>query len=292
MQRICDTEKEEKAIRTAEAISKTRKRKFASGELHVWNEGLTKETDERVRANAKSIEQGFTSGKHQIWNKGLTKETDERVRGLAEATQRTMKQDFASGKLQPWLKGLTKETDERVKRRAKASSVTIQQKFASGELQIWNKGLTKETDTRVAESIEKQKITKKLLWQDPEYAQEHSRASRRGMRKRPTRPEIIAQTVLHALFPNEYKYVGNGEVWLGVRNPDFININGQKKIIEVFGDYWHRNDSVEERVEYFRQYGYDTLIIWEKDLHRNLSKVTENIIKFHKQLREQWEDKK
>ena len=56
--------------------------------------------------------------------------------------------------------------------------------------------------------------------------------------KRPTRPEkkmidIIKRNNL------EYEYVGNGKVWLNGVNPDFININGKKIVIEVWGDYIH-----------------------------------------------------
>jgi len=286
MQRAHNTKEHNKAI------SETLKRKFALGELHAWNEGLTKEINERVRTNAENIKQNFISGKCQIWNKGLTKENDERLRELSEATRRTMKQNFISGEFQIWNKGLTKEDDERLKKVGEVRGRIQREKFSSGEYQIWNKGLTKETDMRVARMAEKVKITNKLLWQDPEYAQEHLRVRTKGMRKRPTKPEMIMQIILQNLFPDEYKYVGNGEVWLGRRNPDFININGQKKIIEVFGDYWHMNDSGEERIEHFRHYGYDTLIIWEKDLYKGLPKTMNNIIKFHRQLEEQWSKKK
>jgi len=48
--------------------------------------------------------------------------------------------------------------------------------------------------------------------------------------------------------------------------PDFININGQKKIIELYGDYWHRNDDPQDRIDLFAKYGYQTLIIWEHEL--------------------------
>jgi len=57
-----------------------------------WNRGLTKETDERVRRQAKQKSKTFKalykSGK-VVWNKGLTKYTDERVRKIGETGSKT-----------------------------------------------------------------------------------------------------------------------------------------------------------------------------------------------------------
>ncbi len=63
-----------------------------------------------------------------------------------------------------------------------------------------------------------------------------------------------------------YKYVGNGEVIIGFKNPDFINVNGEKKVIELYGDYWHRNDNPQDRIDHFKKYGFDCLVIWEREL--------------------------
>jgi len=76
------------------------------------------------------------------------------------------------------------------------------------------------------------------------------------------------QKFLNKHFPNEWKYVGDGEFWLGRRNPDFMNINGEKKLIEVFGDYWHKGEDGKERKRYFAQYGFKTLIIWEHECYK------------------------
>jgi G:T-mismatch repair DNA endonuclease (very short patch repair protein) len=92
--------------------------------------------------------------------------------------------------------------------------------------------------------------------------------------------ETVLLSILDKLFPKEYKFVGNWEVVFGSRNPDFININGQKKIIELFGNFWHgveyrqlaikdcstNKEHVEDRVKYFKKYGYETLVVWEKEL--------------------------
>ena len=56
---------------------------------------------------------------------------------------------------------------------------------------------------------------------------------------------------------------------IGSKIPDFVNINGQKKIIELFGSYWHKDYDEYERTKYFRQFGWDTLVIWDYELERN-----------------------
>lgn len=99
---------------------------------------------------------------------------------------------------------------------------------------------------------------------------------------------------LSKLFPNEYKYVGNGSILIGFKNPDFINVKGQKKIIELFGDYWHskkktgRTKKQEEfqRVKHFAKYGYKTLIVWESEL-RDIIVLKKKLIEFHRKIK--WE---
>ena len=95
-----------------------------------------------------------------------------------------------------------------------------------------------------------------------------------------TKPEIFLEKVLNQLLPKEYKFVGRGEVIIANKLPDFINVNGQKKIIEMYGDYWHRNDNPQNRIDLFKQYGYDTLIVWEKEL-KDLYKLSTKLNKFH-----------
>lgn len=129
----------------------------------------------------------------------------------------------------------------------------------------------------IAKSEERnKKIVKNVtkFWQDFERKDKRVRAIRKGAKKCPTNPEKKLNILLQKLFPSEYRFVGDGQFILAGRNPDFVNINGQKKIIELYGDYWHgeeftgRTKEEEEwqRVDCFAQYGYQTLIIWEHEL--------------------------
>lgn len=75
----------------------------------------------------------------------------------------------------------------------------------------------------------------------------------------------------------------------GHHHSDFINVNGHKQIIELFGDYWHGvkarcyEETEEGRIKLFNQYGFDTLIIWESEL-KNLEAVTNRIKRFHQNV--------
>jgi hypothetical protein len=98
--------------------------------------------------------------------------------------------------------------------------------------------------------------------------------------KRPNKKEKLLYSILQSNFPNEWKYIGNGKILIGRFNPDFINCNGKKKIIELFGDYWHKNDNSNDRIEYYKKYGFSTLIIWEKELE-NIENVVNKIKVFN-----------
>jgi hypothetical protein len=79
-----------------------------------------------------------------------------------------------------------------------------------------------------------------------------------------------------------FKYVGNWEFILGGKCPDFLSTNGKKLLIELFGNYWHTvkgRETVEERVIRFRKYGFETPILWEKEMD-NERLIVEKIQRF------------
>jgi len=73
-----------------------------------------------------------------------------------------------------------------------------------------------------------------------------------------------------------YKYVGDGQIWIGHHNPDFINTNHRKQVIEVFGSYWHPLFDEAKLREYYKQYGFDCLVIWDDQL-KNIPKVSRTL---------------
>lgn len=83
--------------------------------------------------------------------------------------------------------------------------------------------------------------------------------------------EIFLEKMLKKILPKEYKYVGQGDFFIKRYNPDFINVNGQKKIIELFGDRWHKEPERikrdKKKLKIYKEFGYDCLVIWGHELN-------------------------
>lgn len=124
----------------------------------------------------------------------------------------------------------------------------------------------------------------KDLWKDPDFQKKQAAAKNNA----PNKKEVIVLELLEMLFPYEYKYVGDYQVFFGGKNPDFINVNGQKKLIEMFGDYWHsekvtgetKEEHEQNRINHFKQFGFDTLIVWETEIG-NLIDLKRKLVNFH-----------
>ena len=101
---------------------------------------------------------------------------------------------------------------------------------------------------------------------------------------KPNKPEKIIIKLLNDLSFKNYKYAGNGTCWITNFNPDFID-KKNKKIIELFGTYWHNLQTAQNRdilrLKAYKKYGYKTLIIWEHEL-KDIPKVITKLIKFNK----------
>ena len=128
----------------------------------------------------------------------------------------------------------------------------------------------------------------KERYSDPEFLKRYKEA----MNRKPNKPEIMLDTLIKENnLP--FNYVGDGQVWIGGFNPDFLSKN-PKHIIEVYGDYWHANPNIysdltkgqlkqrdkdKRRLEAYSSLGYKTLIIWENEL-KNPQEVLDRIKRF------------
>jgi len=151
------------------------------------------------------------------------------------------------------------------------------------------------------EQKKKQSEALLLFWKDDKNKQTRLKAIFKGIKTTPNKSEKLLGKLVQRLLPKEYKFVGDGQVIIGGFCPDFINVNGQKKIIELYGDYWHANhkkykanDIVyhnikakdiwkkdKRRINTFKKYGYQTSIIWEHELKDN-SKLIKKLIEYNK----------
>ncbi len=115
-----------------------------------------------------------------------------------------------------------------------------------------------------------------------EFKNRRVKAIMKAMHESPNKFETTVGNLLDELYPNEWKYTGNGDVMIGGLTPDFFCVNGQKKIVECFGTYWHSarvrkwQDTEQGKKALYRSYGYDTLVIWENEL-KDLDTLTEKV---------------
>ena len=130
------------------------------------------------------------------------------------------------------------------------------------------------------------RIKAKQSWKNPKFRKlmtkqllNNQQKAIQGLRLHPNKPEKILITIL----PDSFTFVGNGKVMISRFNPDFIDIKN-KRIVELYGDYWHNLKSYKERdkrraLEYKKE-GYKLLIIWEHEL-KDITKVKQKINNFN-----------
>lgn len=86
------------------------------------------------------------------------------------------------------------------------------------------------------------------------------------------------------LTPKIVRYTGDGSWWRRLKdghyhNPDF-KITGQNKVIELFGDYWHRNDNPNKLINLYKRANLKALVIWENEVYNNKEGVMGRVNKF------------
>jgi hypothetical protein len=88
-------------------------------------------------------------------------------------------------------------------------------------------------------------------------------------KRRNARPTHLEKWVTTLACDLPIRYVGDGTWWLAGVNPDF-KVTGQRKVVEVFDPEWpvRKDGWFEERKRYFRQRGYQCLIIPIRDWRR------------------------
>lgn len=162
----------------------------------------------------------------------------------------------------------TKETTKNWSEKRKGKHTSPKTEFKKG-LIPWNKG---KKDVFTEETLERMRKSAKALWQDEEHVRKWFKANQRH----PNNIEDLVDGILQRNRPNEWKYNGNFEVGvtIGGMIPDFVNVNGCKAVIEVFGDYWHDETKRDINWKYtefgrkaaYSQLGYKCTVLWETDL--------------------------
>ena len=154
-------------------------------------------------------------------------------------------------------------------------SISRKKLFAEGKLTAWNKGIPRNLKDKL-------KISNSVmrLWKDKNYRKNWENGMKNKVIILPSSLEKRFIEIIK-LYSLPFRYVGNGYTFIGGKCPDFIDFK-QKKIIEINGDYWHRGDDPDERINHFAKYGYKTMIISSNDRKfRNEDHIIKKVIEFN-----------
>lgn len=225
-----------------------------------WTHGLTKETDTRILA---------ISLRHTGWHH--TVESKEKISGATKGRP-------------SWIKGKhhSDETRERLSKTNKGKHHSFETRKKMSENRrgsnnsFYGKRHTIELKRKLSE-LRKGKHYPKLSEAKkgkhyPKLSEAHTRAMKEGKYNlKPTQPEKKF-TEICAKYNLPFKYVGDGKFWIENVNPDFVESNGRKMVVEIYGDYWHnRLDNIERdkhRVTILKKYGWKLLVLWEHEINK------------------------
>jgi len=219
----------------------------------------------------------------KIWwknNKGTEKELEMR-------RKRNVRMEETRKKMSKALKGhvCSEETKRKISKAQKGRKSNIiwtekmRKNKAAISRKVWQNPEYREKILKsLNDPVAKEKISikRKALWKNPEYVAKQMKARN----VYPNKSEVLLDDILNKSFPNEYKYVGDGNFILAGKCPDFVNVNGQKKIVELYGEPFHTKEEANDRIELFKQFGYSTLIIWSREL-RNKTKLKQKLVSFN-----------
>jgi len=99
----------------------------------------------------------------------------------------------------------------------------------------------------------------KEYWKDPEFARKVLH------RRTPSGPEqsFITLCEEHNL---PYRFVGNGELLIGRKNPDFVGTQDEHKLVEIWGEHFKLGRDPQDLISFYNVRGYDCLVIWASEL--------------------------
>jgi len=150
---------------------------------------------------------------------------------------------------------------------------------------IWSKGRTKEnceslakagkTLSRVRKEMFKNGKLKPLCGKNnpmfgTKLSDEHKLALLKGNISFNSKPELKLWKLIKPFEGWEYSAQTKYCIKLGnrIKNPDFVN-RSKRKTIEVYGDYWHRNDNPQELINIYNSNGWECLVLWEHEIMDN-----------------------
>ena len=233
-----------------------------------WNKGLTKEMDSRLLHVSEAVSCARKGVKHTQEHrmKNSLAHKGQSARGISKLPKGDIRRHEAT--LKGWIK------------RRQNGKGTWKGKF-KGRIP-WNKNKKAEDDPRILTGKKNIFGRRKFIGHENGFFGKHhtpetlKKIFKNRKNLKPTVPERKLFEILNAIYPNEYRYTGNWEIIIGRMCPDFTNVNGRKEVIELYGDYWHRGENPQTRIDKFAEFGFKCLIIWQYEL-KEREKVIQRI---------------
>jgi hypothetical protein len=188
------------------------------------------------------------------------------------------KEAFVAGTLKTWNKGITGYHNSPYP--STHRSPQVREVLSEKSKLAWAK-IPVENRIKSDETIQKMSKTAKIRWNNLTIEERwiKIKKSRFGCSHKKTKPEIKLELIINGVYPGIYRYCGDFSFTVNRICPDFVNTE-ENRVIEMFGDYWHRNDNPQDRIDEFKVAGIDCLVIWEKEL-KDIDKVKSRLLCFH-----------
>jgi G:T-mismatch repair DNA endonuclease (very short patch repair protein) len=241
---------------------------------------------------------GYFKGKHfseehkrniSEANKGkiISEETQKKMSVSAKKRMvpEALQKNWEKGKI-TWMKGKhhTPESKLKLSKARKGMKLSKEWKDKIGQASLGNKSRTGQKNSPGSLKKFSEKMKGRM------FTDEHRHKIFQALEQSPNKAEIKLMYFLQKILPNEYKFVGDGSFFIHGKNPDFVSFNNNK-IIELYGLFWHiglqkiRKEpphNPQDRIDFFKRYGYSTLVIWEHEL-KSEDSLRDRIDKFQKE---------
>ena len=130
----------------------------------------------------------------------------------------------------------------------------------------------------------------------PGEKQRRNKKYQKNVNRHPNYSERKVDTFIQITLPNRYMFCGDKSFWIGPnngykikghKNPDWVCINGgERKCIELLG-YRHypqftghsRREEERRIVEFYREYGWICLVIWDRELRGNMELLAQRLLR-------------
>ncbi|MFQ6119079.1 MAG: MucR family transcriptional regulator [Methanosarcinales archaeon] len=296
----------------------------------TWNKGLTAETDERVKKNTenahKTLRKRYASGEITVWNKNLRgyhlkpmlKIKCEICGKIVEVHPYYKNRRFCDRKcFAEWLKrgnspfcypensfnwGEVKETNPK-----KYEKFVERMRRQAEEVGEKRRGKTYEEiygEERAEEERNKRKLSLREYYQSHEVSSVVKKKVSKSLVRHPNNFEKDVIDEISKLGVS-IRFTGDRSFWLSTPaeaeisfsfdgklikksinkfavNPDLIvePFSETKAVIEVFGSKWHEPQEEFERIEVYKKIGIKCLIIWDYEFYPNKYIALRKVKKF------------